>query len=279
MKKLLVVLAVAVLLPAEVLAFAVNVDGANVNVNGQSVSVDGPNGSVQINPDQITVTGENGQAVITENNVSVTADGVPIEESGSGQPETEETNNSVSVDADDIGGISTEGLGFYSESEVEAADTKISFVRMKDNNVVVNNNGQECSLSVGVQAVKSSCPDNSVIVYYAESGIESSDMRIGNKSKGLYLKTDFGQVKINNLPNGIYQNTVVGRGHEVERVEFGWDSAGQQLMYIFKIKKQVKLLGLIPVTVVVSEHFDVVSGARTVEDKTWRNRILDWLSF
>ncbi len=50
-------------------------------------------------------------------------------------------------------------------------------------------------INVGVKAIKVTDSKGSIVVYYAESGIETSDVSIGNISKAIYLDTDFGEQK------------------------------------------------------------------------------------
>lgn len=265
------------LVPATAMAYSLSVNGTNVNIDEGSVSVDSPEGKVNISGDQVTVSGENGSATVSGDSLTVNANGVGMgvvtDESG-----MVVINGTGGNDVGATSGMGAEGWGFYTETEAEAANTRLAWVRIEGENMVVAENGRECILNVGLQAVQTVCPNNSVVVYYSDSGVEGSDAQIGDKSKGIYLKTAFGQVKVNALPNQIYEDLAKESGNKLDRVEFGWDSAGRQLRYEFQINKSVKILGLIPISVVLEENFDVANGKKINQELSWWNQMIEWLS-
>ncbi len=262
-KNIVVSLMIVLMIPGVASAFSFDVDGATVEFDG----------------DKLTVSDEEGEVVITEESIhaegsegSFDADNYEVSEDGS------VTMEGVDIDFDD------EEEGFLGLGDVimleeeEGVESDLKMKEITEDSIVFEENEKEVVVQMGVDGVKVSDNLGSVIAYYAESGIETSDIKIGDKSGMIYLDTDFGQVKIGALPLRLVRE-VVNKGVKIERVEFEWDVNGEKLNYMINGIKTQRLLWIIPISIDETHVMSVEDGALLKVNKSVWHSFLDMISF
>lgn len=279
MKKIFWTIVMILLVPQMVLAYSFEVDGAKVEFDGSQIKMTDDEGEVVIDESGIVATSEEGQVKIDENSIYAESDDgtfqandVVVNEDGS----VVMNDVNIKLNNDEIDSINIGELGVVVEEEGVISD--LVFKEAKDNELIFEQEGNEVRVNIGLKGIKVSDNLGSVIVYYGESGIETSGIKIGDKSGAIYLESDFGQVKMGTLPLQMVRETV-NRGVKIERVEFRWELAGESLDYAINGLKKQRVLWIIPVFIDETYLYNVENGQLVRVDKNMWHSILDIIAF
>lgn len=269
MKKLFLVVTMILLIPQMVWAYSFEVDGNKIDISGEQINVsDGEKDvNVKLNEDNVVISGEEGVVEVNENSVKT--------EDNQGNV-IEIDNEKIAISNDDIESIILGELPVVVESE--EPDLTTGYKEVKDNSIVFDDNGSEVKVNIGAKGVKVSDKLGSVIVYYADSGIETSEIKIGDKSGAIYLSTDFGEVKIGVLPLKIVRE-MVNQDTRVERSEFKWSADAEVLNYAISGQKRQRILWIIPVEIAVVNLYNVENGQLMGINKSGWHTFLDAIAF
>lgn len=281
MKKIIIL---GLILSMKTPVYAFTYDGTSVNFNGDSIVIEGEEGTMEITDEAIKVDGEDGTAVITDDDVTVTSD------EGEMMVMTEDTIEVTGGDwevSDDglmvDGGDEFGALVIESENgikvEDEGTESGLTLVTIEEDKVYLTDGQQEYLVQIGLTGIKVSDEDSSVVVYYGASGIESSNILVGDKTGTIYLATDFGEKKIGAMPNNAVKRLKYARKLDPIGVEFGWDLEGEDLQYLIRAEKVEKFLGLIPTTIHEINYYSIESGVLVKTEKSAWHSFMDWLSF
>lgn len=269
--------------------YAFSYDGADIKFDGNSINITGENGTAEISEDNIKFTGDEGSVTFDENNITFTGE--------DGQTDLVLDNNTVIMndlaedfvlpegaivvdDGSEFSPVNVEeegGVGV--KVEEEGMESNLSVINTENDKVILSDGQDEYQVEIGLTGIKVTDKDSSVVVYYGESGIETSDILIGDKTGTIYLVTDFGEKKIGAMPNNLVKQLKFARGMEPVRLEFGWDFEGKRLFYQIQVKKVEKFLWLIPATITEANYYDTESGVLIKTEQSSWQKFVDWLSF
>jgi len=283
MRVLIVIFILAITMPAP--AYAFTYEGTTINFEGDSIVIEGEEGTMEITEDAIKVDGEDGTAVITDEDVTLTGEGgeevlitedaVEVLEMGDGM---ESDDKLVINDGGDFSAVVIESENGI-KVEAEGTESGLVLLKIEEDKVYLADGQDEYEVQIGMAGIKVTESDSSVVVYYGASGIETSDILVGDKSGTIYLGTDFGEKKIGAMPNKMVKQLKYARKLDPVRIEFSWDLGGEDLQYMIRAEKVEKFLGLIPTTIHETNYYSIESGVLLKTDKTAWHSFMDWLSF
>ncbi|MBU0648142.1 hypothetical protein KJ855_03095 [Patescibacteria group bacterium] len=219
-------------------------EGEEITVNGDGV---------------IEIVNEDGEVVvISEEEVEVIGD--------------------VDVDIDEVN-IGPGGVEIIRESTSERGGSNYLLKKITNKEIIVADGEEYITIKVGKEGLSTTDSDKKIVVEYADSGIDETKIKIGDKTGIIYIKTDKGSVELKVLPHEVVKDALKGKKTEVNKIKFKWRDDGKVLYYVVEVVKSEKALGLFPVKITEFRYYDVTDGKLVKTEKSWWQKFVDLISF